>query len=417
MIDAVARQLEVLLPHDGFAMYTYDAERQRLTTVMVRGGKFLPGLLGTGTRPGPDLGGGQRREPLLITMPTSIRARSTPAVIRSIPAGASTNGRAVDRRGRTIGSVCLAREGSVPFTPARVRGLLRLHSAPGDRPADVQLVERNRSIHISTIRALTAIIDTKDPLTAGHSGASARSLAAWRRQLGASAAEQRTIELAGLLHDIGKVGIPDDILAKPGPLTSDQRAVMQAHRLWSGHSALDRSVGLAPMIPLVRHHHERFDGGGYPDGIAGSDIPFGAAVIAVAETFDMLTTERPYRAAETPLDALAEIQRNAGGQFHPLVVVALDAIVRGDAYAELACLPRNATRRPAGSSSPVEIRSIAVLHRIASEISTISDLDAFLENAARIISELQYENVDILLPSDSGAHLVVRGRVAVRRTG
>ena len=305
MVDAVARQLELLLPHTGFAMYTFDQERRRLSTVIVRGsGKVLS--VGWELEPGRGLNWAavETGEPLLVN-----NAHLDPRTI--YPPGDPVDPTGGEHEivaplvvdGRTIGSVCLAREGGAGFTEHEFEIFTAFAPHLAIALQTAQLVERNRTVHISTIRALTAIIDAKDPLTAGHSkrvGELARHLA---RELGSTAAEQRTIELAGLLHDIGKVGIPDDILAKPGPLTADQRCGDAGTPGAGGrHPALGRRSGTCstgPARPTSPRTIRR-------RRLSGRDlrraIPFGAAVIAVAEAYDMLTTERPYRSAESPDD-------------------------------------------------------------------------------------------------------------------
>lgn len=422
MIDAVARQLEVLLPHDGFALYTYDAEQQRLRTVLVRGqGRSQPVYWelerGQGLTWAAVLAGGPIRA---NNAHLDQRVHYPEADVVDPSQGEHEMVAPLIVDGRTIGSVCLARTSGAPFSEDEFEIFSTFTPYLAIALQSAQLAEHNRSVLISTIRALTAIIDTKDPLTAGHServGEIARRLAA---QLGATAAEQRTIELAGLLHDIGKVGIPDEILSKPGPLSPDQRLAMQAHPVLGAD--ILRATGaeeLAPLIPLVRHHHERIDGSGYPDGLRGDDIPLGAAIIAVAETYDALTTSRPYSAAIDTDAALSEIRRHAGSQFHPRVVDALEAVLQ---LADLSGVEEPIARDgAAGGLLPhpaSDISPLTVLHRLASAISSIGDLDAFLDGAARIISEeLGYDTVNVLLPSEGGGPLRVRAHVSVVERG
>jgi HD-GYP domain-containing protein (c-di-GMP phosphodiesterase class II) len=127
------------------------------------------------------------------------------------------------------------------------------------------------------------------------------------------------IELAGLLHDIGKLGIPDRILQKPGGLSNEEFELIKTHpdrgaRILAWHPALE------DLIPLVRHHHEAYDGRGYPEGLEGNEVPIGAAIIGVADAFDTMTSERMYQPQRSVAEALAELQRGAGTQFHPELV-------------------------------------------------------------------------------------------------
>ncbi len=126
---------------------------------------------------------------------------------------------------------------------------------------------------------------------------------------------------AGLLHDVGKIGVPDAILLKPGPLNDDERSVMMEHAAL-GAKVISRAGALAPIAPLVRHHHEWWNGRGYPDGLAGAAIPIGACIVAVADAMDTITTGRPYRAARPMAEALGELRRCSGRQFSPQVVEA-----------------------------------------------------------------------------------------------
>jgi HD-GYP domain-containing protein (c-di-GMP phosphodiesterase class II) len=137
--------------------------------------------------------------------------------------------------------------------------------------------------------------------------------------------EQRTaVRQAAALHDIGKAAVPDAILNKPGPLSEDEWVFMRRHTV-IGERIMQAAPALAAAAPLVRSSHERFDGAGYPDALAGREIPLGASVIAVCDAYDAMVSDRPYRAALTHAEALAELQRCAGTQFDPAVVRAFVA--------------------------------------------------------------------------------------------
>jgi HD-GYP domain-containing protein (c-di-GMP phosphodiesterase class II) len=133
-------------------------------------------------------------------------------------------------------------------------------------------------------------------------------------------------EIGGLLHDIGKLALPDRILDKPGPLDAAERAVVQEHSA-IGERILRAVPGLASVADAVRASHERFDGDGYPDGLAGEDIPLGARIVAVCDAFDAMLSHRPWRPAMTTDAALAELRRGAGSQFDAAVVDAFDAVI------------------------------------------------------------------------------------------
>ncbi len=173
--------------------------------------------------------------------------------------------------------------------------------------------------------ALTGAVEAKDPYTGGHlQRVNAFALEVGRR-LGLSTRELELLQIASTLHDIGKIGIPESILNKRGALEEDERTVMQTHPE-IGARLLMRVEGLREAAPLVLHHQERWDGRGdvqfpgYPHGLAGEEIPLGARIIAVVDSFDAMTTDRPYRAALTPQRARAVLLSERGAQFDPAVV-------------------------------------------------------------------------------------------------
>jgi HD-GYP domain-containing protein (c-di-GMP phosphodiesterase class II) len=133
------------------------------------------------------------------------------------------------------------------------------------------------------------------------------------------------LRLGATLHDIGKIAVPDSVLRKPGPLDAEESAIMRRHPE-DGAAIVSRIASLAPILPIVRNHHERLDGKGYPDGLAGDEIDLLARVVAVADTFDAITTSRPYRAGLDPETAAREIRKDAGSRLCPTVVVAFDRL-------------------------------------------------------------------------------------------
>jgi HD-GYP domain-containing protein (c-di-GMP phosphodiesterase class II) len=185
-----------------------------------------------------------------------------------------------------------------------------------------RLFEQQRQMFLGTIRALTAAIDAKDRYTRGHSERVAWLSAALARAVGLSEPQARRIHIAGLVHDVGKIGVPEAVLCKPGRLSDDEFAWIKKHPT-IGHTILSGIPQLADVLPGVLHHHERLDGKGYPAGLVGDAIPLMARIIAVADTFDALSSTRSYRAAR-PRDAvLAEIVRVAGTQLDPTITAAL----------------------------------------------------------------------------------------------
>jgi HD-GYP domain-containing protein (c-di-GMP phosphodiesterase class II) len=146
-------------------------------------------------------------------------------------------------------------------------------------------------------------------------------------ELGLSPGARRRVELAALLHDVGKIAIPPSIITKPGPLTDDEWQIMRTHTI-EGQKMLDRVGGtLGEVGQIVRASHERYDGRGYPDGLAGREIPREAAIVCACDAYDAMTTNRPYRNAREPAAALAEIRRERAAQFDPKVVAALERVL------------------------------------------------------------------------------------------
>jgi diguanylate cyclase (GGDEF)-like protein/putative nucleotidyltransferase with HDIG domain len=178
----------------------------------------------------------------------------------------------------------------------------------------------------AAMESLSATVDARDAYTAGHSRRVQQLALAIGRELGLSQAELDLLGHAALFHDIGKLAIPDAILLKPASLTEDEWELMQRHAD-EGARIIDRLGFLNDAVPAIRHHHERFDGTGYPDRLKGEEIPLGARIIHVADALDSMLTTRIYRAARPATEALDELRRAAGSQFCPRCVAALERIL------------------------------------------------------------------------------------------
>lgn len=187
-------------------------------------------------------------------------------------------------------------------------------------------VERLERAYTEVIAALCATVEAKDPYTQGHSARVAWLAARIAAELGLPPQEISRLYQAGLLHDIGKIGIPDAVLQKPGRLTPEEFALIREHPV-RGAAILQHVRSLAPLLPAVRWHHERLDGSGYPDGLVGEDIPLDARIMAVADVFDALTSARPYRAAMSLEEAFAVLLSEAGTKLDPDCVAALRRVV------------------------------------------------------------------------------------------
>jgi len=205
------------------------------------------------------------------------------------------------------------------------------------RSQNVSLEQANRLLKersTAAMESLSATVDARDAYTAGHSRRVQQLALAIGRELGLSHAELDLLGQAALFHDIGKLAIPDAILLKPATLSSDEWTLMQRHAE-EGARIIDRLGFLGDAVPAIRHHHERWDGAGYPDGLAGEEIPLGARIIHVADALDSMLTNRIYKAARPAADALDELRRGGGSQFCPRCVGALERLLQGEEGREL----------------------------------------------------------------------------------
>ncbi len=194
---------------------------------------------------------------------------------------------------------------------------------------------------LNVLRTMVNVLEQRDSYTAGHSRRVTEIAIAIAVRLGLPEAEIKTLRLAGLIHDVGKIGIEDTILRKPGRLTAEEFEVIRTHPV-RGVQIIEPLDFLKGALPIVRHHHECFDGKGYPLGIAGYEIPLGARIVAVADTFDAITSSRAYRRGRGLDVALAEIERCSGTQFDP----------------DIASLFIEICRPPGGGCSPFNVEGV-----------------------------------------------------------
>jgi len=192
-----------------------------------------------------------------------------------------------------------------------------------------QLDQKNRELQklfLGTIRTLVHTVEARDHYTMGHSQRISQYAVALAKQLHLPPREVENLRLAGLLHDIGKIGVKDSVLNKPGPLTVEEYEHVKTHPLTTVR-ILVPIPELKEVILPVRHHHERYDGGGYPDGLSGEEIPLGARILAVVDAYDAMTSHRPHRRAFRPSEAQQEVERCMGSQFDPHIAkVFLDTL-------------------------------------------------------------------------------------------
>jgi len=228
------------------------------------------------------------------------------------------------------------------FTDQDLETLISVASTAAVSIENVRLNQTLLDAYKSTIKVLAAAIDAKDPYTCGHSQQVTEYALLGASSLSFSEEELEDIEYAGILHDIGKIGIADSILNKLAPLTAKERCVVQKHAM-IGANMLKEIPFLEKARRLVLHHHERYDGKGYPDGLKGEAIPMGARLLAVADSFDAMTSDRPYRAALSADHAISELERCSGTQFCPVAVEAFVTSFRMKAK-DLSLTPRNFTK-------------------------------------------------------------------------
>src|SRR5512135_1986395 len=181
------------------------------------------------------------------------------------------------------------------------------------------LVEQQRSLFLSTVKSLASAIDAKDEYTRHHSTRVTEFSLKIAAKMGYSDKELGELELAAVLHDVGKIGVPESILNKPGRLTNEEFTLIKEHPV-RGESILSPVIELKEIARVVRAHHERYDGSGYPDKLKGHEIPLGARIMAIADTYDSITSERPDRKAASHRHAVKEIIAKSGTQFDPEVV-------------------------------------------------------------------------------------------------
>jgi response regulator RpfG family c-di-GMP phosphodiesterase len=219
----------------------------------------------------------------------------------------------------------------VPLRAAPINGVqeqLQLYARDLRRLLEIERGQRVllQDAYRETVAALASALESKDVGTGAHSQRVQRYATELARAMGTDVAEDPSAEYGFLLHDVGKIGIPDRILQKPGPLTREERRLMETHVVL-GEQMLGRVAFLqGEGLRVVRHHHERWDGKGYPDRLGGTDIPLGARIFAVADALDAMTSDRPYRRAGTWRSARAEIAAEAGKQFDPAVARTFDVL-------------------------------------------------------------------------------------------
>jgi len=258
-------------------------------------------------------------------------------------------------------------------------------------------VEQLNTLYLSTIETLAMAIDAKDQITHGHIRRVQTLAVALAKEVGITDQTQiRAIEAAALLHDMGKLAVPEYILNKPGPLTPAEFERMKLHAS-AGADILSAIDFPYPVVPIVRHHHENWDGSGYPSGLKGTDIPIGARVLSVVDCFDALTSDRPYRPRLSDEDALQVVTDRRGRMYDPLIVDSflrlyarlkvqpLEPLASGGASQAVLTLPASSPRLAAISASAGESRA---MYRLIQKLAAQHSLSGAFANVAEEVAAL-----------------------------
>jgi len=231
-------------------------------------------------------------------------------------------------RGNIIGFFCIGRTtGEQPFTPSEVELVSVLSDHAAAAIENTRLYEKLERSYLSTIVTLSGVVEAKDLYTDKHMKDIAEYSVEIAKKLGLSEKDIENIRKAALLHDLGKVSVPDNILMKEGKLTEDEMEIIKRHPS-TGAKMIEQVEPLRQAREIVKHHQECYDGSGYPDGLKGEDIPLGARIVAVADAFGAMTTTRPYRKALSVAQAIAELREYSGIQFDPDIVEIFLAILK-----------------------------------------------------------------------------------------
>ena len=317
-LDRLAAMLTGMFHSDFAAVFAADGPADTAVAKLVA----FAGAPGATSRAAQELGEWaiEERNPITVAAATvderlSVTARLTAEGARSLMAVP------LIQRDKVLGALCVGSSQTGAFE----REDLVLLGTVGNQIAvaldNAETYRKLETAYLDTVKALAAAMEAKDHYTADHAETLATMAVVVGRRMGLSEAELRRVEYAAILHDVGKIGVPGSILNKPGKLTQAEFSVMAEHTI-IGERIISRINYLKPVARVIRSAHERWDGGGYPDRIAGEQIPLESRIVFVCDAFHAMTSDRPYRKALPVDEALEELRRNAGQQFDPQVVKA-----------------------------------------------------------------------------------------------
>jgi HD-GYP domain-containing protein (c-di-GMP phosphodiesterase class II) len=316
LLNIVMRKAEDVMEAETSSVFRLDEEKQDLYFIIVRGEKgqaakeirvpIGKGIVGWVAKHGKSL-----LVPDVTKDPRWFKGvdKKTKFVTRSIMAVPLIS------KGKIIGvAEVLNKKGNRKFNNTDLEMFESLGNQIAIAIENAALYRELDELFLASIRAIVEAVDAKDPYTRGHSARVVEYSLIIGEALKLNKEELKKLEISAILHDVGKIGIPDRILGKPGKLTFEEFAYMKRHPVL-GSSIIDPIPELRGLIPNILHHHERYDGNGYPQGLKGTNIPLYARVICVADSFDAITTDRPYRKRNSIRSALQELKRCCGTQF------------------------------------------------------------------------------------------------------
>jgi diguanylate cyclase (GGDEF)-like protein/putative nucleotidyltransferase with HDIG domain len=415
-----------LVARDAFYVARYDVDKREFDFVLQADGEDV----WRGER--YPLGSGPTSQVALTGETYVVRSPEDPTQRRGMTFGEATriSGSAahvpLKARGRLVGVLSSQSYSSDAFDDEDIVVLQSLANLVATAFENAEHLQQMRELYLASVKALAAAVDARDPYTRSHSARVAALARTVAEELRLGPDDLRRVQLGALLHDIGKIGIPDAILNKPGPLTQDEWVLMRTHPA-VGASILAAVEPLRDLVPIVRAHHERYDGNGYPERLSGDAIPIEAHIVAAADAFEVIVSRRAYKQAQTVEFACAELERCRGTQFHPDVVDAFLRVVERDRQQGAGYLRRveaieqeeiENVPGPAGvleqfaASAHAHGRQLAILQRLASEISAVLDIDELAGRLLRIVCEaMGYENGFLLTLDDKHTGLIVRAAV------